>query len=1222
MAGWRLGTLTAAITIVIALAVAPSAGAYVPRQPDSFFGVSSPNFYVMNQKGQSALLDSYLNHISAAGVGWVRDAVPWPDAEPTPPLAGNHTYRWGTFDSQITRFAQHGLTIQPVIRQTPLWAESAEAIQANCGRDGLTSAAGASDYGAFVGAYLRRYGRGGTFWAAHPGLPYEPVIRVELWNEPNWYPFACPGPDPERYAAMVAAGADAAHAVDPGVVVSIGGLVALKANTFSGSTLRGLEVGEFLKRMTTAVPSLPNKVDAVAIHLYDLDPDGDISLIGWLRSKMAAAGLGAESILVTEYGWHTQGGADSVPEELRAQLETAFVNQAPRLNCGVIGIAPHAWVTSEQDPANRENWWGIADPANGSPYPTGQAYADQVKLFEGTGAAPAPRRTIPVCNRPLPDADGDGTADQNDDYPLDASRQSGSGEAPGDPPSPAPPTDPPRVSTNFFGAMAGSSFSDIRSRRAQADSMRNGQLGASREIVDWEQIQPRENTDLSSDAVWADMDSRFLRLGLRGVRVLPTFTDAPSWATPSSPATTQADFAEFVKAFAQRYGRGGIFWQRNRHLDESKLAVRDYEIWDRGNLSQSWWDGSASAAEYASAYAQARAALDQVDPGARALVSLDQGGLNYAGFVRDMVAARPDLAGNVDGAFVQAGTSRTTPAVENVVAAVRSELDDTGNSSAPIDVGFGWYTSGAGAMTEVERAVFYGQVADRLARSDCGVGGVLARSWVTPQDDLSNTSAWYGMVDPQSFQLGTTALAYRDVTRTYLGYGPNAAPRGVVHTCFRQAPDTDGDGVPDAAEDYPLDPSNAVAEATAPPAPSIGSAPNEFSSSPGATFTYSANGGASYWCTLDGSKPVVCDPSGRSYQSLSPGQHTFTVRGLDSLGLVGPPTSYTWTIDNTDPNTAIESHPDATLLTDSAQFTFSSNESDATFLCKLDSAGYQSCDSPTTLNGLQDGSHTFRVAAVDRAGNGDATPDTLLVPGPHGPDRPHDHVGSIEWRRDNAHAELRLRRPIRVQLRMLLRLAGVRAVRRRPGRHPRRSARRRPAHVPGPRDRPHGDARPRDHAQLHGGCHTAADIDHRRAVGPDRRAERPLHVLGERARLGLLLPTRHRSVPAVRRRDVLGRQPERGGAHVPGRRGGRGGEPGPVPETSEASPSTRRPASMPARHRGPCPGPGRHSGSPRRRRPSSSAASMRSATSAARAPTRTRPRTGSPPAYTRSGCEA
>jgi hypothetical protein len=977
MARKTLGSVIAAITAVIVLVGAPAAAAFVPRESSSFYGVSAPNFYLMNQQGQDGLLNSYLSHIHDTGAGWVRDAVPWPDAEPTPPIAGRHTYKWGTFDSQIKRIAQNGLALQPIIRQTPAWAESAEALAmpGKCGRNGMTSTSGAADYGAFVGAYLKRYGRGGTFWSANPTVPYHPVERVELWNEPNWFPFACPGPDPERYAQMVAAAGDAAHAADPGVVVSMGGLVALKADTYSGNnSLTGMDVGEFLSRMTQAVPSLPSKVDAVAIHLYDQDPDGDISLIGWLRSKMAAAGLGSAAVMVTEFGWHTNGGAGSIPESLRAQFETDFMNQAPRLNCDVIGVAPHAWVTAEQDPDNPENWWGIASPADGSPYPTGQAYSDQVHLFEGTGDAPAPRETIPVCNGPLPDSDGDGTPDQSDDYPLDPTRQSGSGEPSGDPPPPPPPTYPPRVDPTFFGAISGSSFNDIQSRRAQADSMQQGQIGQSREVVDWAQIQPTQNTDLSSDATWADMDGRFMRLGLRGVRILPTFTDAPSWANPSSPSDAQAAFANFVKAFAQRYGRGGTFWQRNHQLDSSQLAVRDYEIWDRANLSQNWWDGTASAPEYASAYAAAQSALHQVDPQARALVSLDQGGVSYSSFIQDMVAADPDLAGHIDGAYVLASTSRTDPAVENVVANVRSELDDTGNPSAPIDVGFGWYTSGAGAMTEQDRADFYSQVADRLARSDCSVDGLLARSWVTPQGDPSNTSAWYGMVDPQTFQLEPTAQTYRDVARTYLGYGPDPAPRAVVHVCFRQAPDTDGDGVPDAAEDYPLDPQQNVALDTPPPAPSIDSAPSRWSSSLSATFDYSANGAATYWCTLDGSDPEVCDPSGRSYSNLKPGPHTFTVQGLDALGLVGPKTTYTWVIDRTPPNTFIRNHPDTTSLVDSANFSFGSNERGVHFACRMDGGPYGACRSPSSYSNLADGSHTFRVAAIDRAANGDPTP--------------------------------------------------------------------------------------------------------------------------------------------------------------------------------------------------------------------------------------------------------
>jgi len=124
--GAKLGSIAAAITTVVVLATAPAAGAFAPREDSSFFGVSAPNFYLMSQKGQNAALESYLTHIQATGIGWVRDAVPWPDAEPAAPIAGNHTYRWGTFDTQVTRYAQHDLTIQPVIRQTPLWAAQNE----------------------------------------------------------------------------------------------------------------------------------------------------------------------------------------------------------------------------------------------------------------------------------------------------------------------------------------------------------------------------------------------------------------------------------------------------------------------------------------------------------------------------------------------------------------------------------------------------------------------------------------------------------------------------------------------------------------------------------------------------------------------------------------------------------------------------------------------------------------------------------------------------------------------------------------------------------------------------------------------------------------------------------------------------------------------------------------------------------------------------------------
>jgi hypothetical protein len=196
----------------------------------------------------------------------------------------------------------------------------------------------------------------------------------------------------------------------------------------------------------------------------------------------------------------------------------------------------------------------------------------------------------------------------------------------------------------------------------------------------------------------------------------------------------------------------------------------------------------------------------------------------------------------------------------------------------------------------------------------------------------------------------------------------------VVHGCFRAPPDTDGDGVPDAAESYPLDPQHAVAEDQPPPAPDITGPPDQWTRSQAAVFDYSAPGAVEYWCSLDGDPVANCDPSGRTYSNLQEGGHTFRVRALDSLGLVSEATTYSWTIDRTAPNTVFGSRPPATVLVDRGRFAFSSNEPGVRFFCRRDAANYGPCDSPTTWSGLSDGWHTFRVAAVDRAGNGDPTP--------------------------------------------------------------------------------------------------------------------------------------------------------------------------------------------------------------------------------------------------------
>jgi large repetitive protein len=76
------------------------------------------------------------------------------------------------------------------------------------------------------------------------------------------------------------------------------------------------------------------------------------------------------------------------------------------------------------------------------------------------------------------------------------------------------------------------------------------------------------------------------------------------------------------------------------------------------------------------------------------------------------------------------------------------------------------------------------------------------------------------------------------------------------------------------------------------------------------------------------------------------------------------------------PQTQVVRGPGGTTWTPRARFRFASSEVRSRFLCSLDGYAWQRCGSPRTYAGLEQGWHTFRVRAVDAAGNMDATPAT------------------------------------------------------------------------------------------------------------------------------------------------------------------------------------------------------------------------------------------------------
>ena len=80
--------------------------------------------------------------------------------------------------------------------------------------------------------------------------------------------------------------------------------------------------------------------------------------------------------------------------------------------------------------------------------------------------------------------------------------------------------------------------------------------------------------------------------------------------------------------------------------------------------------------------------------------------------------------------------------------------------------------------------------------------------------------------------------------------------------------------------------------------------------------------------------------------------------------------------DTTPPETTITKRPSRKSTDRTPTFKFKSSEAGSTFKCSLDGGRSRSCGSPYTTHKLAYGKHTFKVKAIDRAGNTDPSPES------------------------------------------------------------------------------------------------------------------------------------------------------------------------------------------------------------------------------------------------------
>ena len=153
------------------------------------------------------------------------------------------------------------------------------------------------------------------------------------------------------------------------------------------------------------------------------------------------------------------------------------------------------------------------------------------------------------------------------------------------------------------------------------------------------------------------------------------------------------------------------------------------------------------------------------------------------------------------------------------------------------------------------------------------------------------------------------------------------------------------------------------------PTITITSGPASLSNSKSATFTFTSNElGANFKCSKDGASYWSCT-SPKTYNWLSDGAHTVSIKAIDQAGNESVPQSWTWTIDATKPTVTITSGPDDPTSLKKATFTFTASEVGVTFSCQLDVGAVVGCVSPKTYSNLTVGKHTLYVFATDLAGN-------------------------------------------------------------------------------------------------------------------------------------------------------------------------------------------------------------------------------------------------------------
>ncbi len=270
----------------------------------------------LEQEVEPAKREQAVAMAAAAGYHWLRQEFPWEDIE----IHGkgdfqdrrHQPYRsaWEKYDHIVALAEKYHLELIVRLSNPPAWTRAAgDAVGTYAPPDDV------QDFADFVHAVVSRYkGR---------------IRYYQLWNEPNIYPEWGEQPvSPEAYAELLKAGATAARAADPNVVIIAGALAA--TIDLDGTVQAGRNFSDllFLQRMYDA--GAAPYFDIMAVQGYGLwsGPTDrrmhprviNVSRHLYIRDLMVKNGDAHKPIWISEMNWNA-APPDVEPRYGRVSLE-------------------------------------------------------------------------------------------------------------------------------------------------------------------------------------------------------------------------------------------------------------------------------------------------------------------------------------------------------------------------------------------------------------------------------------------------------------------------------------------------------------------------------------------------------------------------------------------------------------------------------------------------------------------------------------------------------------------------------------------------------------------------------------------------------------------------------------------------------------------------------------------------------------------------------------